>query len=55
MSEDIKQFIRENEVLFWGVKPDEKENIILNVLVEAVDQAMKFIVANISVGFECYE
>ena len=30
MSKDIKQFIRENEALFWGVKPDEKENISLN-------------------------
>ena len=36
MSKDIKQFIRENEALFWGVKPDEKENISLNVLVETI-------------------
>ncbi len=36
MSSDIKQFIRENEALFWGVKPDEKENISLNVLVETI-------------------
>ncbi len=36
MSKDIKQFIRENEVLFWGVKPEEKENISLNVLVETI-------------------
>jgi hypothetical protein len=36
MSKDIKQFIRENETLFWGVKPDEKENISLNVLVETI-------------------
>ena len=36
MNKDIKQFIRENEVLFWGVKPEEKENISLNVLVETI-------------------
>jgi hypothetical protein len=36
MSKDIKQFIRENEALFWGVKPDEKENISLNLLVETI-------------------
>ena len=36
MSKDIKQFIRQNEALFWGVKPDEKENISLNVLVETI-------------------
>jgi hypothetical protein len=32
----ISLFIRENESLFWGVKPDEKENISLNVLVETI-------------------
>jgi hypothetical protein len=36
MSKDIKQFIRENEALFWGVKPEERENISLNVLVETI-------------------
>jgi len=36
MNKDIKQFIRENEALFWGVKPEEKENISLNVLVETI-------------------
>jgi len=36
MSKDIKHFIRENEALFWGVKPDERENISLNVLVETI-------------------
>jgi hypothetical protein len=36
MSKDIKQFIRENESLFWGVKPEERENISLNVLVETI-------------------
>ena len=36
MSKEIKQFIRENEALFWGVKPDERENISLNVLVETI-------------------
>jgi len=36
MNKDIKQFIRENKVLFWGVKPEEKENISLNVLVETI-------------------
>ncbi len=35
-NEIIKQFIRENEALFWGVKPDERENISLNVLVETI-------------------
>jgi hypothetical protein len=25
-----------NVLLFWGVKPDEKENISLNVLVETI-------------------
>ena len=36
MNKDIKEFIRENETLFWGVKPEEKENISLNVLVETI-------------------
>ena len=36
ISKDIKQFIRENAALFWGVKPDELENISLNVLVETI-------------------
>jgi len=36
MHKDIKQFIRENEALFWGVKPEEIENISLNVLVETM-------------------
>ncbi len=32
MNTDIKKFIRENEVLFWGVKAEEKENISLKFL-----------------------
>jgi hypothetical protein len=36
MNRDIKNFIRENEALFWGVKPDDKVNISLNVLVETI-------------------
>jgi hypothetical protein len=36
MSQDIQQVLRENEALFWGVKPDERENISLNVLVETI-------------------
>jgi hypothetical protein len=36
MSKDIKQFIRESEALFWGVRPEEKENISMNVLVETI-------------------
>jgi len=36
MNKDIKQFIRQNEVLFWGVKPEEKVNISLNILVETI-------------------
>jgi hypothetical protein len=36
MNKDIIQFIRENEALFWGIKPEEKENISLSVLVETI-------------------
>lgn len=32
----IKQFIRENSALFWWIKPEEKMNISINALVEAV-------------------
>lgn len=35
-SPEIKQFIRENASLFWWIKEDEKENISLNLLVEAI-------------------
>ncbi len=33
---EIKQFILENAALFWWVAPDEKKNISINALVEAV-------------------
>ena len=33
---EIKQFIRENSALFWWIKPEEKMNISINALVEAV-------------------
>ncbi len=36
MNTDIKNFIRENEALLWGVKPEDKVNISLNVLVETI-------------------
>jgi len=36
MNTDIKNFIQENEALFWGVKPEDKVNISLNVLVETI-------------------
>jgi hypothetical protein len=36
MNKDIIQFIRENEALFWGIKPEEKENISFSVLVETI-------------------
>ncbi len=36
MNTDIKNFIQENEALFWGVKLEDKVNISLNVLVETI-------------------
>ena len=33
---EIKAFIRENTHLFWWIKPEERENIDLNFLVESV-------------------
>ena len=35
-SPEIKAFIRENSHLFWWIKPEEKENISLNLLTEAI-------------------
>jgi len=34
--DEIKKFIHENSSLFWWVKPEEKENISLNALVETI-------------------
>jgi hypothetical protein len=33
---EIKKFIRENSSLFWWVRPEDKPNISINALVEAV-------------------
>ena len=33
---EIKKFIQENNSLFWWIKPDEKTNLSINALVEAV-------------------
>ena len=33
---EIKTFIRENTHLFWWIKPEEREHIELNFLVESV-------------------
>ena len=33
---EIKKFILENSSLFWWIKPEEKMNISINALVEAV-------------------
>jgi len=33
---EIKKFIRKNSSLFWWIKPEEKMNISINALVEAV-------------------
>ena len=33
---EIKQFIQENSSLLWWIKPEEKVNVSLNALVEAV-------------------
>ncbi len=33
---EIKEFIRENSHLFWWIKAEEKENIDLSFLVEAI-------------------
>jgi hypothetical protein len=35
-SEDIRQFIRERSALFWYIKPDAKEKISLELLVETI-------------------
>ncbi len=35
-SPEIKAFIRENSSLFWWIKPEEKENISMNFLVESI-------------------
>lgn len=32
----IKEFIKENECLFWWIKEEEKENISINFLVETI-------------------
>jgi len=33
---EIKQFIQENSPLFWSISPEERTNISVNALVEAV-------------------
>lgn len=33
---EIKKFILENSTLFWWIKPEEKTNISIDALVEAV-------------------
>ncbi len=33
---EIKKFIQENSSLFWWIKPEEKMNISINAIVEAV-------------------
>ncbi len=33
---EIKDFIQQNSSLFWWVRPEEKSNISMNALVEAV-------------------
>ena len=33
---EIKDFIHENSSLFWWIKPEERTNISLNAMVEAV-------------------
>ena len=35
-SPEIKAFIREHTCLFWWIKPEEKENISLDFLVETI-------------------
>jgi hypothetical protein len=35
-SPEIKAFIKEHSYLFWWIKPEEKENIELSFLVEAI-------------------
>ncbi len=35
-SPEIKEFIKENSQLFWWIKPEEKENIEISFLVEAI-------------------
>lgn len=35
-NEDTKNFIKENSSLFWQVKKEDKENISLDALVEAI-------------------
>ena len=33
---EIKEFIRENSLLFWYIKEDAKENISIDLLVETI-------------------
>jgi ABC-type nitrate/sulfonate/bicarbonate transport system ATPase subunit len=33
---EIKDFIQQNESLFWWVKPEERTNISINAVIEAV-------------------
>ncbi|MBC8525630.1 MAG: hypothetical protein ISS28_02015 [Candidatus Cloacimonetes bacterium] len=35
-SPEVKKFIRENSHLFWWIKEESKEDISLNLLVEAI-------------------
>lgn len=35
-SSKVKEFIRENEHLFWWIKPEDKENIEIEFLVETI-------------------
>ncbi|MBN1905419.1 MAG: hypothetical protein JW927_10000 [Deltaproteobacteria bacterium] len=35
-SPEIKEFIQQNGSLFWWVKPEEKMNISINAVVEAI-------------------
>lgn len=35
-SPEIKAFIQENSCLFWWIKPEEKENISVDFLVESI-------------------
>lgn len=35
-SPEIKAFIREQSALFWWIKPEEKENIAIDFLVETI-------------------
>ncbi|MFH2024268.1 MAG: hypothetical protein ABIK30_00385 [bacterium] len=33
---EIKQLIKDNSPLFWGIKEEEKENININCLIEVI-------------------